>query len=784
MRKEQFLYYTWKTTLLSRLFISGLLIASHILHGSFSESALAQEVRVIGVEVSQGIQAFTIHNAGILSLNKPVPLIKGRVTLVRVYLDTSSSWGLFTGSVWVSPKNGPGIVLSALLPSVPIIPPHHIERDSLASRLDFLLPSELTGGDGLIVSTLTLFPFPQTIRSPLQPNPSAPSCIGCDFTVDVSLRDSPPLRVRLVGIDYQKGNVVYGTLPSLDDDLLRRIQIASWLRRAYPVSPTLLEVTSSFETINFSSLKGYENVDYLTENAICEITNAYLGRIVRPRDLLAQPTNVDLHRTHYIGLVYDGTDLGATPQKIAPLFKHGCSDPPFTDSMPAPWDPERYFEKTASAPTGPKGPPQPPWYGELGDGTPAPGYWDTDGEYGDWYVGHELGHLLGLEHVKELDSDPNVCHSLPDTPPQGYPFPNGQLSDVDGTYAGLDTHMTYPLGALLTILTPSPGGMRSLPGQWWHDIMTYCVRQWVSSVSYRHIYCRLFAENGLRGPKPCYDIYLPRIPLFLFKAEDEVPYDVRLAPLPHAKPLLTDVGKPILTPPDGPLKSGPTPSEVNPKDSVPHLTVLASINLKTGHGDLRIATVFGNPPLGTEKTDSRVQLRLTYINGSPKDYTFEVPSSNGDFIANGSRQWATVSVPFRPKPVKIGLVVSGTVVDEMPVTDLPAQLGNFGFKISAKGVESRDGFKQKRVVFSWDFKLHQPLPPGQHVYFVVEWSFDGGTRWNTVAVVGDSEFEVPLERLEKVHGVMLRVTASNGFDEITETSNPLNLFLDKDPVRS
>ena len=43
--------------------------------------------------------------------------------------------------------------------------------------------------------------------------------------------------------------------------------------------------------------------------------------------------------------------------------------------------------------------------------------------------------------------------------------------------------------------------MRALPGPQWHDVMTYCDRQWMSSYTYDGIRQRLLAEDAL-GPMP------------------------------------------------------------------------------------------------------------------------------------------------------------------------------------------------------------------------------------------------------------------------------------------
>ena len=54
--------------------------------------------------------------------------------------------------------------------------------------------------------------------------------------------------------------------------------------------------------------------------------------------------------------------------------------------------------------------------------------WDSDGSYGDWYGGHELGHTFGRFHAEFCGASGGAA----------YPFPNGQLSDADEAYVGID----------------------------------------------------------------------------------------------------------------------------------------------------------------------------------------------------------------------------------------------------------------------------------------------------------------------------------------------------------
>ena len=103
--------------------------------------------------------------------------------------------------------------------------------------------------------------------------------------------------------------------------------------------------------------------------------------------------------------------------------------------------------------------------------------WDSDGSYGDWYGGHELAHTFGRFH-------PGFCGETHDDP--AYPFTAGQLANNDGAFVGFDvgdSMLGLPVAAL--------------PGTAWHDVMTYCNFQWLSSYTYEGIRDRLVAEAAL-----------------------------------------------------------------------------------------------------------------------------------------------------------------------------------------------------------------------------------------------------------------------------------------------
>ncbi|MCF4136347.1 hypothetical protein L1856_04870 [Streptomyces sp. Tue 6430] len=166
-------------------------------------------------------------------------------------------------------------------------------------------------------------------------------------------------------------------------------------------------------------------------------------------------------RTHYYGMVADSG-----------FFMRGAAS-----GIPALPDPTT----VASGPTGPA---------DFG--------WDFDGAYGDWYGAHELGHTLGRRH-------PGFCGESHDDL-LNYPFKNGQLGDETHAFAGFDVG-----DAALGL------PMRALPGERWHDVMTYCDFQWPSSYTYEGIRRRLLAEDALvsgTGPVSEPAPVAPPAPLF------------------------------------------------------------------------------------------------------------------------------------------------------------------------------------------------------------------------------------------------------------------------------
>ena len=173
--------------------------------------------------------------------------------------------------------------------------------------------------------------------------------------------------------------------------------------------------------------------------------------------------SIDPH-THYYGLVSDSGGQVANDKG----FMRGCSDQPSTPDPSA----------TGSGP--------------AGNGWPG----DPHASYADWYGGHELGHTFGRKH-------PGICkYETKDDP--NYPFPDGTISDIQGSFVGLDfgdAGVDTNSGALITA-TPPPAGSTPvprtvLPGPSTTEIMTYCAEpQWLSSYTFEEIRQRMIDEDS------------------------------------------------------------------------------------------------------------------------------------------------------------------------------------------------------------------------------------------------------------------------------------------------
>jgi hypothetical protein len=265
-----------------------------------------------------------------------------------------------------------------------------------------------------------------SLNSLVNVSTGSPLSVTGASTRRVTFVNGGPLRVRVLGVRYSTGSPPAQHIPSdLDYKLL-----FSWLRRAYPVPQVI--ATHALIDISPSAPAVFGSGD----------VNAQLAAI-RALDVSGGTDK----RTHYYGFVSD-----------AGFFMRGSAA-----GIPASPDPST----VASGPTG-----------------SATWGWDTDGSYGDWYGGHEIGHTFGRFHPG------SGCGESSDDP--HFPYPNGQLAASDATYCGFD------VGDASLGISPA-----ALPATQWHDVMTYCQRQWLSAYTYDGIRTRLGAEDALAaGPAP------------------------------------------------------------------------------------------------------------------------------------------------------------------------------------------------------------------------------------------------------------------------------------------
>jgi hypothetical protein len=376
-----------------------------------------------------------------------VPLIAGKSTVIRVYVAQSPTNDPIsvTGALRVS-RDGHDVVIdseSSATPASPTTTDLRPLREHIESSLNFRLPSEgLQPGDIEVQVT-------QLRRTAPGPEVDLPcgNCAAKKFAL--KLVDRPPLNVRLVGLRYRAGTPPTGYVARLLDFEL----IDSWLKRVYPTGD--VEVTKCF-------LDTDEQwpFDCTTANTIVANLRTKELSYAGPRSTEGPQPNAcgipprsaaELAKTHYYGVVFDGGG-----------FMRGCAN-----KIPDAVD----YNAVASGPTG-----DPSRWQNF--------QWDSDGSYGDWYAGHEIGHLMGRLHPGKCGSSPDDTH---------YPFTTGRISGADGDLVGID--VGYPPRNIL---------LAALPGTIWSDTMDYCDHVWQSAYTFNAISTRLESERNpsAAGPQP------------------------------------------------------------------------------------------------------------------------------------------------------------------------------------------------------------------------------------------------------------------------------------------
>jgi hypothetical protein len=221
------------------------------------------DMSITAIEVTQAIQ----------DLNNSVDLVAGKPTYVRVHTSSPSNVSnVFAtlsgrrGLVSLTPVINPGNPGAAI--TVRTSP----DRGQINDSHWFLLPSSWTTAGNL---RLTARLDPNNAKNDLNQTNNS-------ISVMVNFKDTPPLRLRLVNVQYTTGGTTY----LAGNNHLNAVE--SWLGRAYPISS--LQVTR--QTFVYPS-SGLPNVDTLHSWLA-------LGKLLR-----VIFTGEDA-RTVYYGLVDDG----------------------------------------------------------------------------------------------------------------------------------------------------------------------------------------------------------------------------------------------------------------------------------------------------------------------------------------------------------------------------------------------------------------------------------------------------------------------------------------------
>jgi hypothetical protein len=499
--------------------------------------------------------------------------------------------------------------------------------------------------------------------------PSNQTTDGALFITLASLTDTGTGRPVDVSQLNARINVTFTASPPL------RIRILGI--RYISGSPPAFQVPSvlDFGLINSWLKRAYPIAEVISSQAIvdanatppfsCDQINAQIAAI-RALDMSGGADK----RTHYFGLVSDGG---------GPMMR-GCS------AIPASPDPSA----VGSGPTG---------AGTWG--------WDFDGSYGDWYTGHELGHTFGRLHpgsgCGETSDDPN------------YPFPAGQLARADDAFVGLD--VGDPAFNL---------PMVALPGTLWHDVMTYCQKQWVSSYTYEGIRARLAAEDAMGS-----------------------------GALPDSGSGLANAGAPDRRFPErvaDAMKAGPGKQLVS---------VVATVNLTKPEGKIKYVNPVHQGDVSPVDPDSPVILYVKRADGILL-HAYQVSVKPFSCQSPGNDRLALVDalIGLDPGARMIELSVAGQVVDTFRAGARPPAVH------SLKHVSSQ----ANALSLAWETNASAD---DNHSY-IVQTSTDQGRTWQTLAVGLDKpEVVIDHNQFYGAKHLLVRVISTDGFTSSVVTSESL-----------
>jgi hypothetical protein len=663
----------------------------------------APNVKVDGIEVTQAIQ----------DLDNSVFLIAGRPTVVRAFFSVDSAAITINAQLQVTLPDGSTKTEDAVCADrvtkpckVEVTPGEdlRIKRDNVEKSANFFLPPEwLATGSGNLKVKIS------GVKD--ASNQSAVTCTNCgrpEASKSLPIKPSPLLRVALIGVQFQETTQTADPLPPDSDYKL----VKSWMGRTYPVSPLPEKWKVDVHPLNFLVVE-LSSGEYA--NRDCNTANGKLF-LRRTQDIGSANGYDDSDFAHYIGLMHDGG--GDPPSK----FVGGCGSG-------VAW-PDSSFEVVASAPTGPYGPRRVPWYDASGS------RWDYD-SYGDWYAGHELGHSLGRLHIDSnsavcnrpdiyLDTDDNATgDSYKD-----HPYTDGQLSDSPGP--------PYFVGFDIGDPGLGPGiPMKALRGDKWHDMMTYCSRQWISEPSYRAIYDRLLKENeeeqllrGLVGsvrPEGAPPVFLASVALA------QVP--------PSTKIVKGDL-----------------------------IAVRATVNPTGGKGQIESVTRVARAMVSLLPQNKLVRIRLKDSHGNVvADQPINVMLATHKYK---DEQIGSVNavLPYVSGKAVLELIIKNKVVDTLTASQNAPVLGS----IYQPHVNS-SGHLEVR----WDKATDaDQVGPKSNLKYSVQMRFVETDPWRTVAInLSRPTLSLPVDRFKGFSSIQIRVTASDGFHSTTATSKvfPLNL---------